>query len=186
MIPSLPSARRGFTLIELIIVIAIIAVIAAGVFVALDPVKRLNAGRNATRWTDATSIVSAIKLFQSDSSTGSLVFSTPVLDITSANTNPPTVQVIGTATTGCGGPTCTVGGVNYSLTASCIKLHTNFSRYLPTTPYDPSLSAAEGVTESRYFVDYDLVTGAIITGACDAQGEGPGGAAPIPTIKVSQ
>ncbi len=54
--------KKGFTLIELIIVIAIIAVIVSVVFVALDPVKRLNASRNTRRRADVTAIVSAISL----------------------------------------------------------------------------------------------------------------------------
>lgn len=60
------SGSRGFTLIELLIVIAIIAIIAAVVFVALDPLTRFKDSRDARRWTDITSILSAVKLDQVD------------------------------------------------------------------------------------------------------------------------
>src|ERR1700687_4340205 len=50
----------GFTLIELLIVIIIIAALAVVVFVALNPVKRLQDARNARRATDVQSILTAI------------------------------------------------------------------------------------------------------------------------------
>lgn len=51
--------RRGFTLIELIIVIAIIALLAAATFVAVDPAKRIGDANNAQRWADITAIADA-------------------------------------------------------------------------------------------------------------------------------
>ena len=54
--------KKGFTLIELLIVIAIIAVLAAAVFVALDPLTRFSDARDATRASDITQILSAIKI----------------------------------------------------------------------------------------------------------------------------
>ena len=46
----------GFTLVELIIVIAIIAILAAAIFVAIDPARRLNEARNARRSSDITNV----------------------------------------------------------------------------------------------------------------------------------
>lgn len=60
------SLKRGFTLIELLIVIAVIAVLAAVAFVALDPLTRFQDARDAARVTDATAILSAIKIDQVD------------------------------------------------------------------------------------------------------------------------
>ena len=41
------SLNKGFTLIELIIVVAIIGLIAAAAFVAIDPAKRIGNANNA-------------------------------------------------------------------------------------------------------------------------------------------
>ena len=161
--------RRGFTLIELIIVIAIIAVIAAGTFVALDPAKRLNAGRNSRRWTDVTAILKAIKTFQVDSPTSALPFA-----IDSVTT---TVQIIGSATTACDAPAC-AGGTS---TAACIDAGTTLSASLASVPFDPSSGSA---TETRYYVQKDAQN-LITVGACDPQGEGAGGTGTPPTISVT-
>ncbi len=62
----LSARKKGFTLIELIIVIAIIAIIVSAVFVAIDPVKRLNDARDATAKQDAKNIGKAIELYLAD------------------------------------------------------------------------------------------------------------------------
>jgi prepilin-type N-terminal cleavage/methylation domain-containing protein len=53
----------GFTLLELLIVIAIIAIIAAIIFVALDPLKRFQDARDAVRYADIKNIDDAIQLY---------------------------------------------------------------------------------------------------------------------------
>mgnify|MGYP001575139085 CR=1 FL=1 len=58
--------KKGFTLIELLIVIAIIAILAGVVFVSLDPLTRFRDARDASRWTDVTAVLSAIKVDQVD------------------------------------------------------------------------------------------------------------------------
>lgn len=56
----------GFTLIELLIVIAILGLLASIVFVALDPLTRFRDARDARRWSDIASLISAIKVQQID------------------------------------------------------------------------------------------------------------------------
>lgn len=57
---------KGFTLIELLIVIAIIAILAAVVYVALDPLTRFRDARDASRWSDVSAVLSAVKVDQVD------------------------------------------------------------------------------------------------------------------------
>ncbi|OGL87529.1 hypothetical protein A3I40_04335 [Candidatus Uhrbacteria bacterium RIFCSPLOWO2_02_FULL_48_12] len=58
--------RYGFTLLELLIVIGIISVLAAALFIALNPAQRFQDSRNARRWSDVRALMSAIKIDQVD------------------------------------------------------------------------------------------------------------------------
>lgn len=58
--------KQGFTLVELLIVVAIIAILAAVVFAALNPLKRFQDSRNARRWSDIAELMHAIKVYQVD------------------------------------------------------------------------------------------------------------------------
>lgn len=51
--------HKGFTLIELLIVIGIIAILAAIIYVAVDPARRLEEARDAERWASVNSILNA-------------------------------------------------------------------------------------------------------------------------------
>jgi len=59
-------SKRGFTLVELLIVIAIVAILVAIIFVALDPATRFAQARDAIRQNNVGEILSAIKLYQVD------------------------------------------------------------------------------------------------------------------------
>lgn len=58
--------KSGFTLIELIIVIAVIALLAAATFVAINPAKRVGDAQDAQRWQDATAIADAFQAYLAD------------------------------------------------------------------------------------------------------------------------
>jgi prepilin-type N-terminal cleavage/methylation domain-containing protein len=52
--------RKGFTLIELLIVIAIIGILAAAILVAVDPVRRIQASRDARRSSETNALLNAV------------------------------------------------------------------------------------------------------------------------------
>ncbi len=60
------NKEKGFTLVELIIIIAVIAVLVAVMFVALDPVTRFQKARDAVRQKDVAKVLSALKADQID------------------------------------------------------------------------------------------------------------------------
>lgn len=60
---------KGFTLIELLIVIAIIAILAIIIIVAINPGKMLAKSRDSQRFSDVTSLATALNLYLADGKT---------------------------------------------------------------------------------------------------------------------
>ncbi|MDO8686637.1 MAG: prepilin-type N-terminal cleavage/methylation domain-containing protein [Candidatus Berkelbacteria bacterium] len=57
---------KGFTLIELLIVIAIIAILAIIIIVAINPAAMLQKSRDSQRFSDVTSLATAVNLYLAD------------------------------------------------------------------------------------------------------------------------
>lgn len=146
--PALIRRRSGFTLIELLVVIGIIAVLAAGVFVALDPVKRFADSRNSRRWNDVNSILTAIHQYIVDNN-GSLP-----TGLTANNTE---VQL----------GTCPSGGATAcaSASAACVNLATPLAKYLKSLPLDPDGGSA---ATTKYSVTVDT-NNLVTVKACAAE-----------------
>jgi prepilin-type N-terminal cleavage/methylation domain-containing protein len=161
--------RKGFTLIELIIVIAIIAILAAAIFVAVDPARRLHEARNARRANDIATILDAVKQYQADN--GGAHYS----EI--ENLAYSTYYQIGIDASGCD-RSCG----DETTDETCVNLSGIGSNYLSSIPYDPQTG---NDIQTAYALSVDS-NGSIAAQACDAEGEGPGGNDTPPVIKVTR
>lgn len=168
------SSKKAFTLVELIIVIAIIAILAAAIFVAIDPARRLNEARNATRNNDITSILDAVKKYQADNDG---THYTTVDSITAGN-----YHMIGTAATGCDSGCTYLDDQSQTYQAACVNLSSIGSNYLATIPKDPK-SGTNGVTD--YYITKDT-NGAITVGSCEPEAEGAGGTGSASAITTTR
>src|ERR1043166_8132736 len=61
MVTTNTARNKGFTLFEVLVVIAIIAILAAIVLVAINPAKRFQDARNSQRKANVEAILSAIQ-----------------------------------------------------------------------------------------------------------------------------
>lgn len=165
----------GFTLIELLIVIGIIAILAAIIFVAVDPARRLSEARNAERWGSVNAILNGVLKYTVDNA-GSLPATATAVDSDAS-----TVQIIGEGTV-CIGLTCDNGTDSHTVASSnCFVtgLDTDLvDQYLSSMPTDPSTGTTDN---TQYYIDKSA-NGRITVGAC--QEEDVGGTPP--TISVSR
>lgn len=143
------SASKGFTLVELLVVIGIISALTAVVFVALDPAKRFKDARNARRTTDADTILAAVQQYVVDTG-GSLPAGVGA-----------TASQIGTC--GSGGATLCAGA-----NSACIDIGATLSsnKYLKTNPIDPNIGSA---ATTGYSISKDSNNLFTVT-ACGAEG----------------
>lgn len=160
---------KGFTLVELIIVIAIVAILAGAIFVAIDPARRLHETRNARRGADIATILNAIKTYQADSG-GSLP--TEVAGMTNG-----LFYQIGTDDSG-----CTLDCLGRTTQNACVDISGIGSSYLARVPFDPQ-GGEENTT--GYGISKDA-NGALSVLACYAEGEGPGGSGAVPEIIITR
>ncbi|OGH30878.1 MAG: hypothetical protein A3J69_00595 [Candidatus Levybacteria bacterium RIFCSPHIGHO2_02_FULL_42_12] len=57
---------RGFTLVELLVVVGVLGILAAAIFVTMDPLSQMQKGRDAQRKSDLAQIQKALEAYYQD------------------------------------------------------------------------------------------------------------------------
>ena len=156
--------KQGFTLLELLIVIAIIAILAAMVFVALDPLKRFQDARGARRWSDVDAILSAAKIDQVDNG------GTYLASIVTACANTANIYMIHS---GVAPVDATAQNANCTTNPTAVADSIDLSGlvtggYLPIVPISPNGDGTWSGTLTGYTLQCSS-TGALTVRACDTE-----------------
>lgn len=121
------KSQKGFTLIEILLVVAILAILASLVILAINPQKQLQDARNAQRTADVSTILSAVYQYAVDNK-GSM----PGANIPTA---PTAAMEICTASVSATCTTATLADLS-----SLISTQT----YLTAVPVDPAGNVTNG------------------------------------------
>ena len=144
------SSEGGFTLLEVLLVVAIIAILAGIVIIAINPSKNLADSRNSTRRADVNTIINAIYQYSLDNN-GSLPPAGGGAGITVTDTE-----------------ICETGGTCTGLVD--LGVLTSSGTYLVSMPPDPSCPTACDANGVGYTVARDA-NNRLIVKAPDAEGE---------------
>lgn len=119
-------SKKGFTLLEVLLVVAILAILAGIIIVAINPNKQLGDTRNTQRKADVNTILNAVYQYTIDNN-GTIPSGIASTTCATASSS----EICRTGASSC------TGYVDLSvLTAS--------EKYLTAIPVDPSLSAGTG------------------------------------------
>jgi prepilin-type N-terminal cleavage/methylation domain-containing protein len=143
--------KKGFTLVELLIVIAIIAIIITVVFATLNPLEKFAQARNTQRWVKISELLNSIHIYMAQNGG----------DMPNSSTwATSTTYMLGTDSSGCDNCAAT------STASACLNLNDLITdKRIPEIPVDPS-TGDDGNTSFYAFRE----DGGIVTiGACDPE-----------------
>ncbi len=143
--------QKGFTLLEVLLVVGIISILAGIVILAINPSKQLGDTRNANRRADVNTILNAVYQYEIDNS-GTL----PGAGNTAAPTKI-TAAAVEICKTGTTNTLCNTSGPFVDLT----DLTTN-GKYLVSLPIDPGGTATNG---TKYTILQSATTNRITVAA---------------------
>jgi len=137
---------RGFTLLEILLVVGIISILAGIVILAINPTKQLGDTRNAQRRSDVLTIINAIYQYTLDEGNN-------LSDLGIASTT---------------SPTCATDGDDAGNLEADLVTTGNYLTDIPSDPIDTD----ESTTTREYFVVQDSDTDRITVCAPNSIGEG--------------
>lgn len=140
---------NGFTLLEILLVVAAIAILAGIVIFAVNPNKQLGDVRNAQRKVDVNTVLNAMYQYMIDNSV-----------------NAPAFVQVGSACNVASQEICKSGGSCTGLTNLDTYLVGATSKYLVSIPFDPSSSTING---SGYEIYRNVTSGRITVCAPNAE-----------------
>lgn len=141
---NMKKKQKGFTLIEILIVIGLIAILATVVLVALNPARQFAQARNSQRTSNVNTILNAIGQSIADNKG---VFNMTTCTSMTANMTASTTYDI-------------CAGSSASCTAATNKV--NISCLVPTyiangLPYDPNATGAHWTSSADYDTQYNVM-----------------------------
>ena len=144
--------QKGFTLLEVLLVVAAIGILAGIVIIALNPGKQLGETRNAQRRSDVNTILNAVYQYAIDNS-GNLPSG---IDAVTGS-----AQVLGTAASGAD-TTCTAT----TTVAAAVDMSGDLvATYIVGIPIDPQTGTS---ANTDYYINQDA-NGRVEVGACDPE-----------------
>ncbi len=167
--------KQGFTLIEILLVVAILSILLVVVFASLNPARRLAESRNANRYNAVNQLLTAMHECLVDNN-GTYA----TCGLTADGT---TREIVNTGVATACNAVCTTGaGSIVAATGDCAPLQTTLVTglgYLGSLPTDPG-GVTTGHTEYTVKV---TTTGIVTVDSCSAEGVSGGTA---PDIAVSR